>query len=944
LLACTLCVLTGRTRAAEPALTIAAQGRSTLTIIEPEKAPASVQAAALELQRDIAQATGAKISIQKDSAKASGSFISLGATKQAAAAGVNIEGVPDEGFRILTKNGNLYILGPDTAALISSSRDSLPYDTYKLQPDIPGPQLTKNGGFSNGTANGVYTFLEDYLDVRWLMPGDLGRDVPKRSTLEIPVINRIEAPAFIWREFPYLQNTRAAAAWRDQQKLGFSFRLNFNHNWIETVPPEMYKDHPDWFAMIGGKRPAPPTSGPHRKHYKLETTNPELVEFFAQRAIAFLKADPHANTFSLSPSDSRGWSESPASKALYDPPPPGSELPSMTPLVLKWYHDVSAAVAREYPAGKLAGYLYSDARFPPVKGDMKLPDNFTPVIVLGDGGYRLYREESHREAAQIMAAWTKVAPPIWFYYSFATWLRSSSGTFTPAAPENLNFTFSLLRQGHIKGARLYGTDAWSQGAMTNYLQAKLLWNPQLDAKQLRQDWLHRAYGAQAGAVMEQFHQKLDDAFAQYWQRTQSANHNTTEPLFKNLYGARYAEWETLFLQAAAQPMTEPQKQRLELIEENLIVLQWRLRNAGYLPREYSSPLRRSDAQVVQLLLAEHKDFDYFPGILKSGPAIKPVKVQRAAGAAPSAETSAIPNASYILLYCTRAGEVHLTPRNAQPGSSFLSYAIRENDERGTVLQSGILYNGADITFKAKANTAYYFSATPTGIDVLPKAAWELAVADAAPATATFQQGVLRLYGPDAPLLVYLPAGLPMSIESEKSGVLLRPKTSEDKRNEAAQELYPQAKPVQELNSDWRFTPDPQNTGLEQGFAVPEFNDAAWKTVSATDWWQNQGFGNYHGAAWYRKTFALPPVPGDQLLILFFGAVDGDAEVYFNGQKVGGHALGADGKGWNEPFGMDVTAALKPGQNTVAVKVTKTNNMGGIYKGVSLLMMEDTGTF
>src|SRR5690606_26800393 len=134
------------------------------------------------------------------------------------------------------------------------------------------------------------------------------------------------------------------------------------------------------------------------------------------------------------------------------------------------------------------------------------------------------------------------------------------------------------------------------------------------------------------------------------------------------------------------------------------------------------------------------------------------------------------NANSILLYSARDGEVRLTPRNVQPGSSFLSYSIRENAGRGRVLQSGILYDGGEITFPAKANSAYYFYAAPTGIDVLPKATWELFVAGAAPATAAYQKGVLHLHGTDAPLLVYLPAGLPMSLQSEASGVLIRPKT------------------------------------------------------------------------------------------------------------------------------------------------------------------------
>ncbi|MBN1672847.1 MAG: hypothetical protein JXR37_17515 [Kiritimatiellae bacterium] len=31
--------------------------------------------------------------------------------------------------------------------------------------------------FEYGTVNAVYTFLQDYLDVRWLWPGELGEDI-----------------------------------------------------------------------------------------------------------------------------------------------------------------------------------------------------------------------------------------------------------------------------------------------------------------------------------------------------------------------------------------------------------------------------------------------------------------------------------------------------------------------------------------------------------------------------------------------------------------------------------------------------------------------------------------------------------------------------------------------------------------------------------------------
>src|SRR5690606_8365423 len=105
--------------------------------------------------------------------------------------------------------------------------------------------------------------------------------------------------------------------------------------------------------------------------------------------------------------------------------------------------------------------------------------------------------------------------------------------------------------------------------------------------------------------------------------------------------------------------------------------------------------------------------------------------------------------------------------------------------------------------------------------------------------------------------------------------------------------------------------------------------------------QNQGV-DYHGTVWYRKTFTTPPIDVDDPLgvdkrqfLLYFGAVDGDAVVYINGKKIGEHLPSKLGEGWDQPFVLDVTHALKSGQNTIAVQVTKEKYKSGIYKGVTL---------
>jgi len=116
-------------------------------------APDSVKAAASELQRYVHEVTGVQLSIVDTPMTP---MIALGASPSATNAGVTAQGLPLEGFRIATRGQNLYIVGPDT----------------------PMGQTTPQGGTSNGTRNGTYAFIERYLGVRWLMPGEHGDYVP----------------------------------------------------------------------------------------------------------------------------------------------------------------------------------------------------------------------------------------------------------------------------------------------------------------------------------------------------------------------------------------------------------------------------------------------------------------------------------------------------------------------------------------------------------------------------------------------------------------------------------------------------------------------------------------------------------------------------------------------------------------------------------------------
>lgn len=272
------------------------------------------------------------------------------------------------------------------------------------------------------------------------------------------------------------------------------------------------------------------------------------------------------------------------------------------------------------------------------------------------------------------------------------------------------------------------------------------------------------------------------------------------------------------------------------------------------------------------------------------------------------------------------------------GMYFAGYQIKE--QSGKVIQQGILNTGTPITISAKKGEAYYLT-----IPLRKPVNYKLSVQHAKVAKSTYDGKTLTLSGEDAPVYVYAPPhNTPIGVMEEGDSVMIRKPFS----GAAALALfhnskaYTDPKVLESLDEGWRFAPDPDKDGLERGVTKSGFDDSSWDTVSALNWWQLQGFPDYHGAAWYRIKFNLDTLPKKERSVrLYLGAVDGDAVIYLNGKKVTEHNVGSapDFKGWDKPFTTYVRHDIKQGENILAIKVTsKPVGSSGIIKGVSLLSL------
>ena len=108
-----------------------------------------------------------------------------------------------------------------------------------------------------------------------------------------------------------------------------------------------------------------------------------------------------------------------------------------------------------------------------------------------------------------------------------------------------------------------------------------------------------------------------------------------------------------------------------------------------------------------------------------------------------------------------------------------------------------------------------------------------------------------------------------------------------------------------LDGQWYFSP----TKILNPDNCPQI-------IVPAPWQADARFRDHIGEAWYQREIEIPAdwlEPG-RVIMLGFGAVDYFAEVWLNDIKVGGH------EGGYLPFELDITSAVRPGVNTLTVRV------------------------
>ncbi len=189
-------------------------------IIVASNAPNTVKLAANYFQMYIQNMTGVKLPISNTINNSKQYHVYIGKSTYTDSLGINSNECKDGGFKIISGNNYLALIGEDTVFSLNGPRTMTEWDNYvrnkwgesfKWGNDLIGcgPQYNDMYGFSNadkrGSMNAVFEFLYNQ-GIRWYYPGwheydNLGTIIPSKQSVGFGNMNTLKNPDYPMRSF-----------------------------------------------------------------------------------------------------------------------------------------------------------------------------------------------------------------------------------------------------------------------------------------------------------------------------------------------------------------------------------------------------------------------------------------------------------------------------------------------------------------------------------------------------------------------------------------------------------------------------------------------------------------------------------------------------------------------------------------------------------------------
>ncbi|HWL54709.1 MAG TPA: DUF4838 domain-containing protein [Chthoniobacteraceae bacterium] len=474
-------------------LAIIASGAPHAVLIIPDRPTPVVKESAQTFSRLLARATGATLPViaesqVKDAPEASVVQIHVGETQAARAEGLSVSNLPEESYRIVAREGRIFVLGRDRNKEVIHSVDSKP------------------------TRWALNQLLEQYLGVRWLWPGELGTYVPRSEAFIVPPMDVTYQPDLLLRrlrliypwmsgEFLEAHNAPAllepkertallaeAVDWLENHQNGQRGNIRYGHAFGDWWTKYSEK-HPDYFAV---PPPGITQPKPSVKSVKLRLANPAVVEQIAQEyqekgAPRFYNVCPNDGYGFDTSAETRAW-DWPRDQDIHDI---WAGKGNMTARHVRFWNRVHARLKQINPEVTLISYAYASYRTPP-PAEVPLKARMILGIVDSYSSYDIWKAWEATGSRMILR-------PNW-------WI---SGKDAPYLPLDKMIDFMKFARRH----QLIGMDKdsiagyWATQGLNYYAMARLLARPDLTKDDILEEYTS-AFGRAQPKIK---------AYFDYWQ-------------------------------------------------------------------------------------------------------------------------------------------------------------------------------------------------------------------------------------------------------------------------------------------------------------------------------------------------------------------------------------------------------------------------------------------
>lgn len=360
------------------------------------------------------------------------------------------------------------------------------------------------GGSGNGLEYAAYEFLERYLGIRWLFPGEIGEYIPTMTEVVIPRQEVAQSPSFLSRTFSgtFGEDSgvfRKTPAWMRKMRAS-SIRVQFHHNLWRLFPGELGVEHPEYFPMRNGERFVPKPED--QVSWQPCFTAPGSADAAAERIRDFWTKNPARDSYSLGVNDGVGFCTCETCQAVNGDRNNFAGYAHVTPSFIQFANRLAERLRGDFPERKFGFLAYVGILEPPE--DMAVDPALVPFMTFDRMMW--LDPEKEKGGKELTIRWKEKVPNLgWYDYIYGRFYSVPRIYFHHAA--------DYLRWGHEHGVRHYYAEYypagdWHEGPKF-YLTMKLCWNLGLDVDALLDEWYVCAVGAEAAPLLKDYYASLE---------------------------------------------------------------------------------------------------------------------------------------------------------------------------------------------------------------------------------------------------------------------------------------------------------------------------------------------------------------------------------------------------------------------------------------------------